>query len=1345
MLFILNKQEKVVGILKNGGSGNSLPFFDDLLTQDLVTGAETYRFSTVLNDSVSMNLVIGNYIAFMDGSSYKLFQIVQTEETHDGTLNIEIYCESAGLGLLNSVFRGKNIPSCDLRGFLTNILEETSWNVGAVDYGINEVYDLELGTESVYSILQNNIGQYGAEIAFRVEINKGRISNKFIDAFRFRGRVTNERFVFGKNIQGLKRTVDSTELFTALIGKGNGDISFRDITIPEVNKPSGQDFIGDDEAFNNYNNNGNHLMGVYQYETDSPEELLRATYKKLQEVKTPKITYDIDVELLNVNVNIGDTVNIVDMFFPTPILLHARVSKLETSLTNPESNKCTLSNFIEAKTNINKDLLSQLEGFVNGTISDKFPIKNDDISDGAVTGDKIYQNSISTDHLMADSIDAGKIMAGEIKTKHLEAGIITADKIDANIIMAIEGKFESIESDFIVVGEIVAGKADIGTVTAVDGKIDNLAVNVATIKDLEVTNAKIRNLEADNANINNLLAGNITADNIQSGSITAESGIIKDLSADVIRAGTLDADLVNVTNLSAESITTGILDASKINVTNIDASQITSGKIDANIIEGLKVTANDITTGTLDASLVNVIKLNASNISAGILDANKVNVVNLNASNIVAGSIDASILDVVNINASNINTGSIDATKVKITNLNAGSITSGELDASKINVSRLNASNITSGTINGDLINVKNLNAASITSGIIDTSRINISSLSGNLSLYDNTIKITDDNSRVRVQIGEDNSGDYNMYVYNNQGVLMFDATYGVTEAGISNNAVGGDKIKNESITSNKLVIDEIWANSAWINSLQTVDLSAEQITTGKISGERIDITGIISFDSLAPDLKNNFIFDTTGNKTFINGGQIYTNSITAEKINAKGLTVLDDSNNTTFNIDAKGEVFVTGTIQSSNFNEAQQQGYKITKNGDIIMNNAIVRGDVLLPNAGITNFGAVIGNENLIPKTYFAINYAADYKVYKQGEIIWNKVEECLHYRNTTLDITEGQCGIITPKIVGGIKAGTTYTISFKAKSSSNTAQLDFIYIISNEPSVVNKKIVNAMKINNFNTWDKKQVATFTVDKDYPNASLLIGFNDEIITGNNNKKGFQIKELKLEVGDTATPWCASLQDGLNEVRFWSGTDFNNRYTAPFKVYQDGSFVATKGNIGGTFTGELHIGNIHISDTNTTNATFEIKTNNDAETKVKFTDTESFIDSPFILGNHENKIIYFDKSEKSLKFNKSSIEIINKDNSFTNINSNNSIFEIGKITDNIGYKHTLKYINGSVIFSNDGDINGSTSDFVFKRASGRNTIVNVEGEVNVTDIIRLGAMKIARRNQAGNEGVDFIL
>ena len=87
MIFILDRQERVINILKNGsGVSNTTPFFDDLLTEDLATGAETFTFSTIATGNIASDLSIGNYIAFKKGKSYKLFQIMQTEESHEDTM-----------------------------------------------------------------------------------------------------------------------------------------------------------------------------------------------------------------------------------------------------------------------------------------------------------------------------------------------------------------------------------------------------------------------------------------------------------------------------------------------------------------------------------------------------------------------------------------------------------------------------------------------------------------------------------------------------------------------------------------------------------------------------------------------------------------------------------------------------------------------------------------------------------------------------------------------------------------------------------------------------------------------------------------------------------------------------------------------------------------------------------------------------------------------------------------------------------------------------------------------------------------------------------------------------------
>lgn len=537
MIFILNKQEKVINILKNGGGADGAsPFFDDTFSQDLATGSETYTFTTIASNDVSRDLVIGNYVAFKEDDEYKLFQIVQTEESHEDTVYITAYCESAGLELINKVFRGLSMPSTSLRRFMETVLNDTGWNVGFIPMSAQESLDLELEDASVYSLLQSTLPKYGVELAFRCEINQGRISSKYVDLYTQRGRVTGKRFTFGRDIEGIKRTVDSTELFTALIGKGNNGVNFRDIQVDGIEKPIGQDFVFDQESYDRYNNNGYHIMGVYKFDTNSPEELLRETYKQLQKVKEPKIKYDVSVVLLAEllgeswdKVRIGDTVGIVDNSFNPPIHLMARVSKLDRSRTNNQSGTCTLANYIEVSSNITnemRELANELENAVNG----RFPIDSEDIKDDAIKSEHIYKDSISTEHLKADIIETKHLKADAITADKIQADAITADHIKGTVVEAINLNATNAVIDSAKIGDLDASKITSGSISAgaIQGNVIE-AINMSVSGKISAEKIDVNSLVVDEIDAGKITSGYLNSARIEAGSITADKVTIGDM------------------------------------------------------------------------------------------------------------------------------------------------------------------------------------------------------------------------------------------------------------------------------------------------------------------------------------------------------------------------------------------------------------------------------------------------------------------------------------------------------------------------------------------------------------------------------------------------------------------------------------------------------------------------------------------------------------------------------------------------------------------------------------------------------------------------------------------------
>lgn len=105
---------------------------------------------------------------------------------------------------------------------------------------------------------------------------------------------------------------------------------------------------------------------------------------------------------------------------------------------------------------------------------------------------------------------------------------------------------------------------------------------------------------------------------------------------------------------------------------------------------------------------------------------------------------------------------------------------------------------------------IDSLDAKKIKALDIDTTDVAVHSKDGLSRWSDNTIQISDSN-RVRVQIGKDTSGDYNMYVWDKIGNLMFDAL-GLTEQGVQREIIRNDMVKEDAnISAGKLDIASLF------------------------------------------------------------------------------------------------------------------------------------------------------------------------------------------------------------------------------------------------------------------------------------------------------------------------------------------------------------------------------------------------------------------------------------------------------------------------------------------------------------------------------------------------------
>lgn len=220
----------------------------------------------------------------------------------------------------------------------------------------------------------------------------------------------------------------------------------------------------------------------------------------------------------------------------------------------------------------------------------------------------------------------------------------------------------------------------------------------------------------------------------------------------------------------------------------------------------------------VNKALINKLSVDEADIRYASIETLKA--VNANIDNLKTNKLDATYADIINANME-----SLKAVNADIANLKVDYEKVGILDASVADIKTLIFGSATGTTITTDFSNsviavlgeaqiksamIDSLDASKITALDINTTNVLVHSEDGKSQWKDNTIQISDSN-RVRVQIGKDANSDYNMYIWDKSGNLMFDAI-GLTDKGIQRQVIRDDMVKdNADIAASKLNIESLF------------------------------------------------------------------------------------------------------------------------------------------------------------------------------------------------------------------------------------------------------------------------------------------------------------------------------------------------------------------------------------------------------------------------------------------------------------------------------------------------------------------------------------------------------
>ena len=314
------------------------------------------------------------YVSFFYDNSYHVFYVSQLVENDTA---FQVTCNNTNLELAMESARplGSSNGAKSLEWYLQNL---DLLGLAGLEIGINEVsdktrtitFDSQQGTklEQLHSLMN----QFDAEFIFRTELNRdGTLKRFVIDIYQQPdenhhgiGKVRGDVILYYQNgLKGVQIASDKTQLFNAGYFVGQEGANLIDVEFEEKND------VGEIEFFSK---RGNPMVyapiSMQKYpstlrgsDTDRwTRKDFETEYKDVNALKAyalrtikqyayPLLTYTVDIQSSFIenykDINLGDTVKIINNNFRGGLALEARVSEMVVSFDMPLNNSVVFTNF----------------------------------------------------------------------------------------------------------------------------------------------------------------------------------------------------------------------------------------------------------------------------------------------------------------------------------------------------------------------------------------------------------------------------------------------------------------------------------------------------------------------------------------------------------------------------------------------------------------------------------------------------------------------------------------------------------------------------------------------------------------------------------------------------------------------------------------------------------------------------------------------------------------------------------------------------------------------------------------------------------------------------------------
>lgn len=381
-IAILSADDTVCAFLDNSVD-KCMPYWDEILHTYLQGSQYTFELRTLADHDDAQFIVEGNHCSFRYKNHDYYCTIVHVEKSEH-----EIYMQAYGLTLelTNETVDGFSGSSLSIVQYIQHYQFENTFVIG-----VNEVSDKRIshewtGQETILARLFSTANVFDAELEFITELNDDyslkqitlNIYRKHSDDYQGIGEDKSGTIIrYGQGIEGITKTSDITELYTAIRPTGTDGLTLTglgdkkeydaDGNLEFWHEANGRDIraMQSRERFPSLAmgaDNDRWIAYMWTMETDNVNMLYGRALAELRKNCVPKNSYDVQGYI---DGNIGDTYTIEDAEFKPVLYLQARIVEQQICFTDRTKCSTVLDNFTEIESQISGDLLTQMQEMIN--------------------------------------------------------------------------------------------------------------------------------------------------------------------------------------------------------------------------------------------------------------------------------------------------------------------------------------------------------------------------------------------------------------------------------------------------------------------------------------------------------------------------------------------------------------------------------------------------------------------------------------------------------------------------------------------------------------------------------------------------------------------------------------------------------------------------------------------------------------------------------------------------------------------------------------------------------------------------------------------------------------------